>query len=80
LSRASLVGLHEGETVSKGEKIAELGEEEENGNWSAHVHFQLMTDMKDNHGDYPGVCSPLERDAFLEICLDPNLVLGFDKQ
>ncbi len=77
LSRASLVGLSEGKPISKGEKIAELGEEEENGNWSAHIHFQLMTDMQDNHGDFPGVCSPLERDAFLEICLDPNLILGF---
>ena len=76
LSRASLGSLEIGQTVSKGEKFAELGDDEENGNWAPHVHFQLMTDMQGNMGDYPGVCSITERDAFLEICLDPNLILG----
>lgn len=65
--------------VRKGEKIAELGPYDENGNWPPHLHFQLMTDMMGNSGDFPGVAAPSEKTKFAAICPDPNLVLGIEK-
>jgi len=44
LSRSSLTHLETGQAVKKGEVIAWVGEEKENGNWVPHLHFQLMLD------------------------------------
>jgi len=76
LTRTSLAGLYEGKPVNAGDKIAEIGPYPENGNWPPHLHFQLMTDMLGRKGDFPGVCSLRDREAFLAICPNPNQFLG----
>ncbi len=79
LSRESLVGLETGKEILKGEKIATIGEYEVNGNWPAHLHFEIISDMQNKTGDFPGVGKPSEREMWLELCPDPNLILQIDK-
>lgn len=76
LTRQSLDGLQEGQEINAGQKIAEIGPYPENGDWPPHLHFQLMTDMLGLKGDFPGVCSLVDRDKFLRICPNPNDILS----
>lgn len=76
LTRSSLEGLSVGKWVEENEQIAEIGPYPENGDWPPHLHFQLMTDMLGNEGDFPGVCSVSDRAKFLAICPNPNDLLG----
>ncbi len=76
LTRESLLGLHEGKALEAGEKIAEIGPYPENGDWPPHLHFQLITDMLGYRGDFPGVCSLADRQKFLAICPNPNVLLN----
>lgn len=76
LSEASLEGLKPGNKVAKGDKIAELGDNTENGNWPPHLHLQLISDMEDKKGDFPGVCSKKDKNHYLNICHNPELILN----
>jgi 4-aminobutyrate aminotransferase-like enzyme/Ser/Thr protein kinase RdoA (MazF antagonist) len=76
LSLDSLDGLYEGKPVAQDERIARIGDETVNGQWPPHLHFQLIADMLDMRGDYPGVALPSQRDVRLSISPDPNLILG----
>jgi murein DD-endopeptidase MepM/ murein hydrolase activator NlpD len=75
LSLNSIKNLYEGQRITRGEVIAEFGMRFENGNWPPHLHFQLIVDMQDWKGDYPGVCRFSERQQWLDNCPDPNLIL-----
>ena len=75
LRRASLHGLREGRPVRRGDKIAEVGQTSENGGWPPHLHFQVIGDMLDRRGEFPGVALPSRRSLWLGISPDPNLVL-----
>jgi murein DD-endopeptidase MepM/ murein hydrolase activator NlpD len=75
ISLNSIKNLYEGQRVAKGEVIAEFGMRYENGNWPPHLHFQLIADMQDWKGDYPGVCRFSERQQWLDNCPNPNLIL-----
>jgi murein DD-endopeptidase MepM/ murein hydrolase activator NlpD len=75
LSESSLDGLTDGQTFSAGEKLAEIGSRPVNGNWSPHLHFQLIRDMQGYRGDYPGVVRPLELDFFRQNCPDPSTLI-----
>lgn len=75
LSRKSLEGLTTGGEVVCGQQIAAFGDIDENGNWPPHLHFQLIFDMQGKRGDYPGVCSPAERERYLANIPDPRIIL-----
>jgi len=75
LSEASLDGLAEGKAVSAGEKLAEIGARPRNGNWIAHLHFQLIREMRDCRGDYPGVVRPRDLEYYRLNCPDPTPLL-----
>jgi Ser/Thr protein kinase RdoA (MazF antagonist)/murein DD-endopeptidase MepM/ murein hydrolase activator NlpD len=79
LNRASLAGLREGHRVRKGARIAEVGSPPENGGWTPHLHFQVITDLLDKHGEFPGVALPSLRNVWLSLCPDPNLILGLEE-
>jgi peptidoglycan LD-endopeptidase LytH len=64
-----------GQIISQGEQFASIGNYPLNGNWPPHLHFQIITEMLGRRGDFPGVCSITERDYWLNICPDPNLIL-----
>jgi murein DD-endopeptidase MepM/ murein hydrolase activator NlpD len=79
LSLNSIKNFREGENVRKGDVIGEFGIPMENGQWPPHLHFQVIADMEDWRGDYPGVCSISEREEFLNNCPDPDLILQMMK-
>ena len=76
LTRTSIAGLERGRPVAAGETIARIGSEHENGGWPPHLHFQVIAEMGEYRGDYPGVTTPSERERFRERCPNPNLILG----
>lgn len=75
LSKNSLPGLERGQIISGGEKIGHLGTPSENVGWPPHLHFQVIRDLQNFEGDYPGVCSSEDREFFLHNCPDPEKVL-----
>lgn len=75
LSLESLDGLYEGKQFAAGEKIAAIGNFPENGDWPPHLHFQVIGEIGEYKGDFPGVSSIENRENFLRICPDPNLIL-----
>lgn len=75
LSESSLDGLAEGKPVRAGDRLAEIGARPRNGNWVAHLHFQLIQEMGDYRGDYPGVVRPREVDYYRVNCPDPTPLL-----
>ncbi|HTI60139.1 peptidoglycan DD-metalloendopeptidase family protein [Mucilaginibacter sp.] len=77
LSRKDLVVLHTGDSIEKGQQIGTFGNQDENGHWPPHLHFQLMFDMEDLTGDYPGVAKFSEKEKWLKNIPDPNLILRF---
>jgi 4-aminobutyrate aminotransferase-like enzyme/Ser/Thr protein kinase RdoA (MazF antagonist) len=74
LSPDSLDGLCEGKPVRKGERIASIGNYPGNGGWPPHLHLGIITDMLGYRGDYPGSCRPSQREVWLSLCPDPNLI------
>jgi 4-aminobutyrate aminotransferase-like enzyme/Ser/Thr protein kinase RdoA (MazF antagonist) len=80
LTRASVAHLTEGDRIERGRQIATIGPAPENGDWPPHVHFQVIADMLDMKGDFPGVAAASARAAWLSLCPDPNLVLGGPKR
>ena len=76
LSRTSIGRLQPGDTLSAGDTVGEVGDLQENGSWPPHLHFQIINERLGEIVDYPGVAAPSERERFLELCPDPNLILG----
>ncbi|RWY46222.1 peptidoglycan DD-metalloendopeptidase family protein [Mucilaginibacter gilvus] len=76
LSRVSLIGLAIGQHIEAGQQIATLGNATENGHWPPHLHFQLMLDIGDAKGDYPGVGKYSEKAKHLQNIPDPALLLN----
>lgn len=75
LSLNSLNNLRVGQEFDRGEVIGWVGDYPVNGNWPSHLHFQIITDMQDREGDFPGVCKVSDRFRFAAICPDPNIIL-----
>ena len=75
LSPESLKGLKVDMPVSKGQQIARIGDSTANGGWPPHLHFQIITDMLGEDGNFPGAARPGMRDVWLSICPDPNAIL-----
>lgn len=76
LSRASIAELAAGQAFAAGSPLGKLGAREENGGWTPHLHFQIILDIGDARGDYPGVCKRSESARWLSICPDPRPFLG----
>ncbi|HLI05113.1 MAG TPA: aminotransferase class III-fold pyridoxal phosphate-dependent enzyme [Ktedonobacteraceae bacterium] len=74
LSLDSLDGLYAGKPVAKGTAFAKIGEMSVNGGWPSHLHLQIITDLLDRAGDFPGVARPSQREVWLSLCPDPNLI------
>jgi 4-aminobutyrate aminotransferase-like enzyme/Ser/Thr protein kinase RdoA (MazF antagonist) len=67
-----------GDTIKKGQKISELGNYPENGNWATHLHFQIMLSLLDYKIDFPGVAYYNQIEAWKGICPDPNLLFNIE--
>jgi peptidoglycan LD-endopeptidase LytH len=77
LSKNSLQHIQENQGIKAGDIFAHLGSETENGNWPPHLHFQLIRDMGNLKGDFPGVCKESEWEKYRKICPNPELLLRF---
>ncbi len=75
LSLESIQNLKSGMSFKKGQALGTLGNPTENGDYSPHLHFQIIKDIADYEGDYPGVCSENDLDFYLENCPNPNVLL-----
>jgi len=79
LARTSLQGLEKGQILDPGQTFATLGAPEENGGWPPHLHWQLITDIGDYQGDFPGVATPSSAALWLARCPDPAAFLPSEK-
>ncbi len=79
LSLNNIKNLEGGERIQKGDVFAEFGIPIENGHWPPHLHFQLMIDLENWNGDYPGVCKYSEREKYLVNCPDPDYILQMNQ-
>ena len=72
--------LEVGKIINKGDKLAEMGDYPINGDWPPHLHFQIITDMLGMTGDFPGVAPNSQRNVWLSISPDPNIITKIDAQ
>ena len=72
----SVLKHHVGKIIKKGEKIAELGNYPENGNWAPHLHFQILLSTLNYVDDFPGVAYYRQIDVWKSICPDPTLLFA----
>ncbi len=79
LALKSLSRVSEGQLIKQGENFAWLGVPEENGYWPPHLHFQLMLDMEDYKGDYPGVCAANQLHHYAQNCPNPDVILQMQR-
>ena len=75
LSLASIQNIKVGQRFKQGEHIATLGDASVNGDYPPHLHFQVIRDIQDYIGDYPGVCSKKDLDYYQDNCPNPELIL-----
>ena len=74
----SLESLHDkkvGDKIEKGQQIGILGLPPINGDYAPHLHFQIIIDMENKKGDYPGVCSKERVPFYTKNCPNPDLLL-----
>jgi murein DD-endopeptidase MepM/ murein hydrolase activator NlpD len=75
LSLESIASIKTGDFFTKGQQLATLGDSTVNGDYAPHLHFQIIKNIENNFGDYPGVCSKNKLNYYLDNCPDPNLLL-----
>lgn len=78
LSLESLEKIKIGQKFKQGDQIATLGNVSVNGDYPPHLHFQIIKDIQQYVGDYPGVCSKQDLAFYKSNCLDPNLLLKLE--
>jgi murein DD-endopeptidase MepM/ murein hydrolase activator NlpD len=71
----SIENIKVGAAVLQGQVIGNLGVASVNGDYAPHLHFQIIRDLEDNFGDYPGVASENNIPFYKSNCPDPNLLL-----
>ena len=75
LSMDSLSMISAGQPVRQGQQIARIGTYPTNGGWPPHLHFQIICDMLERDGEFPGVAAPSQRSVWLGLSPDANLIL-----
>ena len=75
LSLESIKSIQVGTFFQKGQQLATLGDASVNGDYAPHLHFQIIKEIGEKSGDYPGVCSKNDLDFYLDNCPDPNILL-----
>ena len=79
LSLDSLKNKTIGDEIKQGTQIATLGLPPINGDYAPHLHFQIIIDMENKKGDYPGVCNWKDLDFYSKNCPNPDLLLKINK-
>ena len=79
LSHSTILKLKVGDQLKKGDQIGFIGNSTENGEWSAHLHFQIMLSLLNYNNDFPGVAYYNQIKTWKSICPDPNLLFKLNK-
>ena len=69
LSLKSISSLKVGMAFKQGDLLGDLGKPDVNGDYPPHLHFQIIKDIQEFKGDYPGVSSKKHLDFYLKNCL-----------
>ena len=77
LSRRSVQKLSLGQKIARGEAFTAFGDATENGNWSPHLHFQVVTDHLGLEGRMHGVGVRDQWQVWRAASPDPSTVFGF---
>jgi len=75
LSLESIENITVGTVFKKGDRLATFGNSTINGDYAPHLHFQIINNIENYYGDYPGVCNINDLNFYIENCPDPNLLL-----
>ena len=75
LNHDSIQQLKIGQAFKAGDHLGNIGAPSENGGWPPHCHVQLIRDIGNYHGDFPGVCCITEAAEWLHRCPDPSTLL-----
>ena len=74
LGRDVLTTLGPGAAVRRGQSICTIGDLDVNGGWPPHLHFQIITDLLDRDGEFPGVARSDQRATWKSLSPDPGLM------
>jgi 4-aminobutyrate aminotransferase-like enzyme/Ser/Thr protein kinase RdoA (MazF antagonist) len=77
LGRDVIGKLQPGTQVRRGDWIGTVGGIGVNGGWPPHPHVQIICDLLDREGEFPGVARADQRDVWLSLSPDANLIAGF---
>jgi murein DD-endopeptidase MepM/ murein hydrolase activator NlpD len=75
LSLVSIENIVVNQVFKQGEHIGTLGNSHVNGDYPPHLHFQIIKDIQDFKGDYPGVCNKKDLAFYANNYPNPNLLL-----
>lgn len=78
LTKDSLQKISVGQIIEKGQVVARLGDASVNGDYAPHLHFQIIKDLQEKQGDYPGVSNKNDIEFYKQNCPDPNLLLKIE--
>lgn len=76
LDREAPIVCPPGRAVAPGAQLGRVGTPDVNGGWTPHLHFQVIMDLLGLGRRFPGMGRLTQRDAWRELCPNPNLVLG----
>jgi 4-aminobutyrate aminotransferase-like enzyme/Ser/Thr protein kinase RdoA (MazF antagonist) len=76
LARETFDALPPGQHIASGQPFAQVGNAQENGGWTPHLHFQIIVDLLDHRTDFPGVAFASQRAVWTSLSPDPNLLLA----
>ena len=71
----SVSSLTPGQALRAGEMFAQVGEPNENGGWTPHLHIQLILDLLALNETFPGVAKPSDSAFWRAICPNPAWLL-----
>lgn len=74
LDRDALAWLRPGQPIATGSEVGRVGDSSVNGGWPPHLHFQIVIDLLERQGDFPGVGRASQRTVWTSLSPDPNLI------
>ena len=76
LSEKCLKKLKVGQIIKRGDWIGDIGGYKVNGNWTPHLHFQIMSTLLNEVNNFPGVGEKYLLNIWEQISPDPNIILN----
>ncbi len=78
LSAESCFYLKQFQVIAAGGFIGRVGDEQQNGGWPPHLHFQISSEYLINNSIFLGAVEKSIANEYLKYCPDPNLLLKME--